>query len=403
MLNLIPGVLATGLALCGIGFYLLCLFSARTFLRARKSDSTVFSPGVSILKPLRGVDPEMYESFRSHCALDYPEYEIIFGVNDRDDPAVEAVQRLMAEFPRQRIQMVVCPQPLGNNRKVSNLVQMLALARYDHILIKDSEIHVKPDYLRRVMLPCARPEVGMVTCPYRGIAADTLGSKLESIGISTEFIAGVLVARQIEHGIHFALGSTLAMSRAALEAIGGLRPLVDYLADDFELGYRIAKAGYEVVLADIVVETHLPAYSFRGFFQHQMRWARSTRDSRRMGYIGLLLTFGLPWAIFAVLLAPFSWWSWATLAAAAALRAAVALKVGIGIVHDRAVSRRLWLVPLRDLVAFGVWFASFADHTVHWRGEVFILEKGKIRPAHPPMPGPVSAAKADQDKVSVHS
>ena len=140
MLNLIPGILATVLALCGIGFYLLCLFSARTFLRARKSDSTAFSPGVSILKPLRGVDPEMYESFRSHCALDYPEYEIIFGVNDRDDPAVEAVQRLMAEFPRQRIQMVVCPQPLGNNRKVSNLVQMLALARYDHILINDSDI-----------------------------------------------------------------------------------------------------------------------------------------------------------------------------------------------------------------------------------------------------------------------
>ena len=253
------------------------------------------------------------------------------------------------------------------------------------------------------MAPFASPKVGMVTCPYRGIAADTLGSKLESIGISTDFIAGVLAARQIEGGIHFALGSTLAMSRTALEAIGGLRPLVDYLADDFELGYRIAKAGYEVVLADIVVETHLPAYSFRGFFQHQMRWARSTRDSRRMGYIGLLLTFGLPWSIFAVLLAPLSWWSWATLAAAAALRAAVALKVGIGIVHDRAVSRRLWLVPLRDLVAFGVWFASFADHTVHWRGEVFILEKGKIRPAHPPMPGPVSAAKADQDKVSVHS
>jgi ceramide glucosyltransferase len=145
---------------------------------------------------------------------------------------------------------------------------MLGAAQYGHILINDSDIHVTPDYLRRVMSPFARPQVGMVTCPYRGIAADTLGSKLESIGISTDFIAGVLVARQIEGGIHFALGSTLAMSRTALDAIGGLRPLVDYLADDFELGYRIAKAGYEVVLADVVVETHLPAYSFRGFFEH---------------------------------------------------------------------------------------------------------------------------------------
>jgi ceramide glucosyltransferase len=292
---------------------------------------------------------------------------------------------------------------LGNNRKTSNLVQMLAFARYDHILINDSDIFVTPDYLRRVMAPFARPEVGMVTCPYRGIAANTIGSKLESIGISTDFIAGVLAARQIEGGIHFALGSTLAMSRTALEAIGGLRPLVDYLADDFELGYRIAKAGYDVVLADIVVETHLPAYSFRGFFEHQMRWARSTRDSRRMGYIGLLLTFSLPWAILAVIFAPFSWWSWTTLATAASLRAAVAIKVGIGVVHDRAVWKHLWLLPLRDLVAFWVWFASFADHTVHWRGEVFILENGKIRPAHPRAPERLTAAKADQDKVSAHS
>jgi ceramide glucosyltransferase len=403
MLNLIPGLIAAGLAVCGMGFYLLCLWSARSFQRTSSRQTPAVTPPVTILKPLRGLDPQMYESFRSHCVQDYPEYEIIFGVSEPDDPAVEAVHRLMREFPNCKIRLLVCPEVLGNNRKTSNLVQMLAFAQHDHILINDSDIYVTPDYLRRVMAPFARPQVGMVTCPYRGIAANTLGSKLESIGISTDFIAGVLVASQIESGIHFALGSTLAMSRTALEAIGGLRPLVDYLADDFELGYRISKAGYEVVLADIVVETHLPAYSFRGFFEHQMRWARSTRDSRRMGYVGLLLTFGLPWAIFAVLLAPLTWWSWAALAAAAALRAAVAFKVGVGIVHDRAVRHRLWLVPLRDLVAFGVWFASFADHTVHWRGEVFILEKGKIRPAHPRMPGPVSAAKPDQDKVSVHS
>src|SRR5450432_1415318 len=297
MLNYLPGILATGLALCGIGFYLLCLFSARTFLRSRKSDIQVFAPGVSILKPLCGVDPEMYESFRSHCQLDYPEYEIIFGVNHSDDPAVEAVQRLMAEFPHQKIQLVVCPQALGNNRKVSNLVQMLSLALYDHILINDSDIHVNPDYLRRVMSPFVRPEVGMVTCPYRGIAANTLGSRLESIGISTEFIAGVLVARQIEHGIHFALGSTLAVSREALDAIGGLEPLVDYLADDYELGARVWRNGFEVVLSSEVVETFLPAYRFKQFLAHQIRWSRSTRYSRKLGYTGMVFTYGLPWAL----------------------------------------------------------------------------------------------------------
>ena len=402
MLNFVPGLLAAGLAVCGMGFYLLCLWSARRFQQSSRGPEGAFAPPVSILKPLRGVDPRMYESFRSHCLQDYPEYEIIFGVSEPDDPAVEGVQQLIREFPHCKIRLVVCPEVLGNNRKTSNLVQMLGLAQYDHILINDSDIFVTPDYLHRVMAPFARPQVGMVTCPYRGIAADTLGSKLESLGISTDFIAGVLVARQIEDGIHFALGSTLAMSRTALDAIGGLRPLVDYLADDFELGYRIAKAGYEVVLADIVVETHLPAYSFRGFFEHQLRWARSTRDSRRLGYVGLLLTFGLPWAIFAVVFAPLAWWSWSILAAAAALRTAVAIQVGIGVVRDNAVWKHLWLLPLRDMVAFWVWFASFADNTVHWRGEQFILKNGKIRPVHPRTPELISAGKPDQDKVSAH-
>jgi ceramide glucosyltransferase len=191
------------------------------------------------------------------------------------------------------------------------------------------------------------------------------------------------------------------MSRKALDAIGGLEPLVDYLADDFELGYRIAKAGMEVVLANVIVETHLPAYSLRGFFDHQLRWARSTRDSRRMGYLGLVLTFGLPWAMLAVVLAWGAGWSWLLLAGAAVLRVAVALQVGVGVVHDRAVWRYLWLLPLRDLSAFWVWFASYADHTVRWRGEIFILEDGKIRPAYPVSPL-VSAAEAKPDKVSAH-
>src|SRR5215467_7810512 len=404
MLNHLPSIVAAGLAVCGMGFYALCLWSARAFRRSGQQPLARFTPPVSILKPLRGVDPQMYESFRSHCVQDYPEYEIIFGVSEADDPAVDAVEQLMREFPNCPIQLVVCPEILGNNRKTSNLVQMLPQAKYDHILINDSDIYVTPDYLQRVMAPFAGEHVGMVTCPYRGIAADTLGSKLESIGISTDFIAGVLTARQIEGGIHFALGSTLAISRDALNAIGGLRPLVDYLADDFELGYRVSKSGAEVVLADVVVETHLPAYSFREFFQHQMRWARSTRDSRRRGYLGILLTFGLPWAMIAVLLARGSWWSWTVLAAAALLRAAVAFRVA-GVVQDRSISRHLWLVPLRDLIAFWVWFASFAGHQVHWRGDIFILENGRIHPAHPPEPELISEAQPPEpveDKVSVH-
>lgn len=402
MWYLVPSIVAAGLALCGIGFYALCVWSAHRFLRSRRVQDTPFLPPVSILKPLRGVDPQMYESFRSHCTQDYPEYEIIFGVSDPDDPAVAAVHRLQREFPRCSIRLLVCPQVLGNNRKTSNLVQMLPHAGFDHVLINDSDIFVTPDYLRRVMAPFAQAEVGMVTCPYRGIAAATLGSKLESLGISTDFIPGVLAARQIEGGIRFALGSTLAITRAALETIGGLEPLVDYLADDFELGSRVSKAGMKVVLADVVVETHLPAYSFRDFFQHQLRWARSTRDSRPAGYFGLILTFGLPWAMLSLALDPMAWWGWITLALALSLRASVALEVGLGVVHDRAIWRHLWLLPIRDLIAFWVWFWSFADNKVRWRGDVFVLEHGKIHPAEAGYPRPITAPEREQDKVSAH-
>jgi ceramide glucosyltransferase len=402
MLMSIPGIIAAVLALCGMGFYVLCLWSVRSFMRVSRKPLSKSTPAVSILKPLRGVDPQMYESFRSHCIQDYPEYEIIFGVNEADDPAVEAVHQLMREFPKCQIELVICPLVLGNNRKTSNVVQMLPHARYEHILINDSDIYVTPDYLQRVMSPFANAKVGMVTCPYRGIAADTLGSKLESLGISTDFFAGVLAARQVENGIHFALGSTLAMSREALGAIGGLEPLVDYLADDFELGNRISKAGFEVVLVNVVVETHLPAYSFREFFEHQMRWARSTRDSRRAGYIGILLTFGLPWALISVVVSAGAWWSWIVLAAAAVLRAAVSIQVGVKVLHDSSIMRRLLLVPLRDLIAFWVWFASFAGHEVHWRGEVFLLQDGKIRPAYGEVTESVSAGEPDSDKVSAH-
>src|SRR5205823_3806628 len=189
MLNLIPELIAAGLAVCGMEFYLLCLWSARSFQRTSSRQTPAVTPAVTILKPLRGVDPQMYESFRSHCVQDYPEYEIIFGVHEADDPAVEAVHQLMREFPACKIRLVFCPQVLGNNRKTSNVVQMLPYAQCAHILINDSDIFVTPDYLRRVMSPFAGDQVGMVTCPYRGIAAKTLGSKLESIGISTDFFA----------------------------------------------------------------------------------------------------------------------------------------------------------------------------------------------------------------------
>src|SRR5450755_2901754 len=234
-------------------YYFLCLWSAAVFLRgrvdSREADTHARQLPVSILKPLKGIDPEIYESFRSHCRQDYPDYEIIFGVNDPGDPAVDSVKQLQQEFPDRAIQLVVSPNILGPNVKVSNLEQMLPAARYDHLLVNDSDIQVDPDYLRHVMAPLTDGRVGMVTCLYRGIAAFTLFSRLESLGISTDFCPGVLVARLLEGGLRFGLGSTMAFRRANLDRIGGFKSIVDYLADDYELGRRIAALGLRVVLS----------------------------------------------------------------------------------------------------------------------------------------------------------
>jgi ceramide glucosyltransferase len=318
---------------------------------------------------------------RSHCLLDYPDYEIIFGVADPEDPAVSLVERLIREFPDRAIRLVTCPQALGANRKVSNLIQMEPHARFEHLVINDSDIRVPASYLKKVMPPFADPRVGMVTCLYRAVAGRSLGSRLEALGISTDFFPGVLAALRLEGELRFALGSTLAFPRGVLAAIGGFEPLLDYLADDFELGCRVAAAGYQVVLADVVVETNLPNYSFGDFFAHQLRWGRSTRDSRPWGYSGVLLTQGLPWAFAALLASGGAAWGWALAGLVAALRVAVADAVGRGVLGDRFVWPRLWLLPLRDLVGMAVWIGSYTGRRVRWREEEFILEKGRLRPA----------------------
>src|SRR2546421_10725042 len=245
-------------------YYLLCLWGARNFLLERGPAGRLLAtralPPVSILKPLKGIDPQIYESFGSHCLQEYEEYEIIFGVSDPNDPAVASVEKLQREFPDRQIRLVVCPKILGTNVKVSNLVQMLPEARYEHLVVNDSDIRVERDYLQRVMAPLADEKVGMVTCLYRGVATSTFSSRLEALGINTDFFAGVLAARQLEGGIRFGLGSTLAFRRAELARVGGFESLLDYLADDYELGKRIAGLGPDVVLSDSVVETHLPAY-----------------------------------------------------------------------------------------------------------------------------------------------
>lgn len=370
------------LSLCGLGYLVLSIWSECRFLirrrEVRRQPIGDFTPGISILKPLRGTDRQMYESFRSHCLQDYPCYEIIFGVNSATDEAVAEVKRLQQEFPQHDIKLVVCTEVLGTNRKVSNLSQMIREAKYGHIVINDSDIRVPHDYLRRIVAPMQNSTVGMVTALYRAEAGHSLASRIEAITIATDFAGGVLCATELEGGLHFGLGSTLAFPRAAAEAIGGLPVLLDYLADDHELGKKISEAGYTVVLSDVVVETFLPEYSFAAMFQHQLRWSRTVRDLRKIGYIGVLMTFGLPWAIAAVLFAGGAAWSLILLAALAATRFVSGFLLCGPILDDQLTKRDLWLIPVRDLIGVAIWFASFGGDTIVWRDERFHLQDGKL-------------------------
>jgi ceramide glucosyltransferase len=425
MLPTIVESVTTILTFAGIFYYIAALWSARSWLRRRiptlrakdalrmghpsshplkpteglNGAPSEFAPAVSILKPVKGLDPGMYEAFASHCRQEYAgEYEIIFGVSSLDDPAVEAIERLQVEFPERSIRLVECPERLGTNRKIGNVVQIAPHAKYDYLLLNDSDIRVGRRYLARVMAefggtallkpteglngaPSGKTkQVGMVTAPYRGQAHGTVGSKLEALGIATDFFPGVLVALRMDGEIRFGLGSTLAVSKTALDAIGGFAPLVDSLADDYELGHRIAQAGFAVALSGEIVDTSVPAYTMKGYFAHQLRWARGIRDSRRAGYLGLIFTFGLAWAMLNAVASGFAIESLALLSMACLTRVTVALAIGVGILGDRQVLRDLWLLPVRDLAALGVWVWSFAGNTVTWRGETFTLEKGVLKP-----------------------
>ena len=378
----------TVLTVAGMGYFIAAILAARVYLHERRKVLAVFAPGVSILKSLKGLDPGMLDAFRSHCRQNYAgEFEMLFGVSSQDDPAVAAVESLKDEFPERAIRLVECPERLGTNGKVSTLVQVAEHARHDYLLINDSDITVSPRYLERVM-GCFAPSkemarktvapVGLVTALYRGRAHGTLGSRLEALGIATDFMAGALLSKLIEGGLHYGFGSTLAVSREALEKAGGLRGLVDYLADDYELGARIAKAGYGVALSADVVETGVPAYKWSGFVDHQLRWARTVRDARPGGYLGLIVTHGLGWALLNLVasgLSPVSLW---LLGLSFFLRLAQSMTVGAEVLGDHQVLASLWLLPLRDVVAMGVWVAGFAGHTIVWRGERFVLKGGKL-------------------------
>ena len=381
-------VATTALTVAGIGYFLAALLASRIYLASRRAPLPAFTPSVSILKSLKGLDPGMLDAFRSHCAQNYSgDYELLFGVSSMGDPAVPAVRQLQAEFPDRAINLVECTQTLGTNGKVSTLAQLVPHARFEFLLVNDSDITVGPRYLERVMASFEQPpkkrsesntQVGLVTALYRGRAHGTLASLFEALTIATDFVPSIMLAKLMEGGISYGLGSTLAVRREALDALGGYASLADCLADDYELGARIHGAGFRVVLAPEVVETSVPAYRWRAFFDHQLRWFRTVRDARPGGYAGLVVTHGITWAALNVIASGFSLLSLWLLALSFFLRLALAMTVGAEILGDHQVLPSLWLLPLHDLTSMGLWAAGFASDTVIWRGERFIVKGGRL-------------------------
>jgi len=365
------------IAYCGIA-----LWAGWLWLRDRRRQRAMVSdtPPVTILIPVRGADSDAYQNFSSFCRQDYPDYQIVFGARDEGDPAVSVIKRVMADFPTRRIELVISPAEIGHNAKVSNLQNMHARAAHDLLLIVDSDIRVGPDYLRRVVAPMQDERVGMVTCLYRGVGPHTFGALMENIGFSSTFAPEVVTARAIE-GIKFALGSTILTRRELLERIGGFHAVADYLADDFLLGNYVAAEGFEVVLSDYIVEHVSGPETFAGMVRHQLRWGRSTRISRPKGYAGLILTYGTATSLLLLATLKFSSFGWLMLGAALAMRLLVVWSFGVLGLKDRTLAKYFWLVPLRDLVGFGIWAASFVGDEIQWRGTTFqVLPGGKIKP-----------------------
>jgi len=359
-------------------YYALATVAAlRFFRRGRGRGLPNFSPPVSVLKPVRGLDFGSRENFASFCRQEYADYEVLFAVNDELDPAVPMIRQIIGEFPERRIRLLVGAEQLGTNRKVNKLARLAREAGNDVLVLTDGDVRVGPGYLREVVAPLANPKIGVVTSFYRGIAEKNVWAELEAIGASSDFFAGVLMAQWTE-GVHFALGASIATSKKWLGKMGGFEAIADTLADDYELGFRIANAGGEVVLSREAVWTMYPAQRFRGFWEHQVRWARTVRLCRPLSYVGLLFTQGLPWVLLASIVAPAAWIAVAYLLAYFALRFLMAWTVGIWGFEDEVLRRRTWLVPLRDAIHFVIWLASFASNRVKWGNVEYVVREGKM-------------------------
>ncbi len=390
------------LALLPFVYYLLSLYCVIGYFRGVRNASSrnmSFMPPVSILKPVRGLDHEAYENFASFCRLDYPEYELLFAVSDASDPAIPIIERIRVDFPATSIRLIKNVPHVGASDKVNNLCQMAQDAKYDLLVMSDSDVRVEPDYLQQVTAPFADPQVGVVTAFYKSLSSGTLASKLDALGMYMDSAPSALVANKIEGRLGFAFGWTMATSKKHLAEIGGWETMVNHHSEDFELGKRIALRGHRVMLMAKPVAMVFPKETLAEYFHRDLRWSIALKSARPSGYRAILFTHALPWALIGAAAA-------LTIGspplAASYLFTYLFLRIGITWLTgrwglgDRQLARILWLVPVRDAISFIIWLAGFFSEKIVWRGLAYRLHRGQLIP----IPSTSAAPPARRESIS---
>ncbi|HXW55564.1 MAG TPA: bacteriohopanetetrol glucosamine biosynthesis glycosyltransferase HpnI [Candidatus Cybelea sp.] len=370
------------LALGPLVYFVFAMIIGRSFFAAAERPAADCLPSLSILRPIHGLDREMYQNYASFCSQEYPDFEMLFCVSDETDPAIPAIRKVIEDFPERSIRLLIGSEPLGVSDKVNKLCRMAKEARHELLIVADSDVRLEPGFLRSIAAPFADPTLGGTTCLYRGITDGSLAADLEALGNSTDFAPGVLAARRLA-GIDFMLGALMATTKTRLAEIGGFESLVEFFSDDYELGNRIAKHGHRIELSRSAVSIVYPRETVGQAFRHQTRWHLSIRHSRPGAHFGLIFTQGLAWTILAAAISPFLWMKLAYVAAYLVLRTALAWTVGVSGMHDELVRRKIWMLPLRDLLAFSAWMTSFFGQRIDWRGEQFYVRDRRLVRASP--------------------
>lgn len=385
MISQAAGYLFLTVAATPFIYYLLVLFSTWRFFRGprnRLSSDSDFTPPVSNLKPLRGLDPEAYENLASYCRQDYPEYEMIFCVGDENDPSVPVLEELKRDFPDRQIRILFGSGRNAINDKVAKLVRMVDEARHEVLVINDSDVRVEPNYLRTVVAPLRNPKVRGVTCLYVSTEDKTFTQHLQSIGMFCDFFPGIFVARQLD-GIKFAFGQTIVTTRSCLKAFGGYEAIENRPADDLLVGRYIAQQGYEVELLPYAVKT-VPDYdSFKGLFIKRLRWLTVMRHMRPWGHIGLAFTQGLPWSLAVLLTHPEDGIGLAYLGSYVALRLTITWLVGAWGLKQHGLWKKMPLLLVWDATAFVIWLLTFGRRRIRWRNVDYRIRDGMLVPVAP--------------------